>query len=257
MALFKDNIANDKQEEVVLKGIQPRNQFMYRVFKTLRTLSIIALIIAALLFASTFVKQTANITGHPIFRHIILYCGVLALGLLLLAFIVKGLFLRKAPFDDWVFEIAQKRLGTDVIFYDRKYIYIEYDRSGKEVDKKEFVTEMSDKSIHFSYFYIKTFIDRGVIQVECKKRQPIPKMAKFKQEDDLFWNIIPVGLCINTNTQQVSPIAWYLNDQNKNPSLYPTIPSTSMLIAGGTGCFSEQTPIRMFNTLERPYDSTM
>ena len=66
--------------------------------------------------------------------------------------------------------------------------------------------------------------------VECKKRQPIPNKASFSPNDDKFWNIIPMGLTINPNTQKISPIGWYLNDQNKNDELYETVPSTSILI---------------------------
>ena len=47
----------------------------------------------------------------------------------------------------------------------------------------------------------------------------------------------------------VSPIGWYLNDQNKNDELYETIPSTSILICGGTGCYDKDTPIFMYDTL--------
>ena len=85
--------------------------------------------------------------------------------------------------------------------------------------------------------------------VECKKRQPIPNKAVFSKNDDKFWNIIPLGLCINTNTQKISPMGWYLNDQNINEELYNTIPSTSILIAGGTGCFEKNTPILIYDTL--------
>ena len=85
--------------------------------------------------------------------------------------------------------------------------------------------------------------------VECKKRQPIPNKASFSEKDDKYWNIIPMGLTINPNTQSVSAIGWYLNDQNINDALYTTVPSTSILICGGTGCHEENAPILMYNTL--------
>lgn len=225
-----DGIANSHDDVQVLKGIQPKHQICYKVFKFCRLMSILLLIGDAVFFAFTFIPTMQFITKYKIYRLGILGLVGISVLLLLIALIDKLLFLRKAPFDDWVYEIAEKRLGTSIIFYDSKYIYINYDRGGKEVDKKEFITEMSDKSIHYSYYYIKTFIDQGVIMVECKKRQPIPERASFSPNDDKFWNIVPMGLTINGNTQKVSPIGWYLNDQNKNDELYETVPSTSILI---------------------------
>lgn len=244
-----DGIANSHDQEQILKGIQPKHQVAYKIYKFCRIYMILSLLIAGMLFGLTFIHMLDMITTHKFYRLFII--GVLISGvvMLLFGFVIRATFLRKAPFDDWVYEIAEKRLGTSLIFYDSKHIYINYDRSGKEVDKKEFVTEMSDKSIHYTYYYIKTFIDQGVIMVECKKRQPIPERASFSEKDDKFWNIVPMGLTINPKTQSVSPIGWYLNDQNKNPELYETIPSTSILICGGTGCYAEDTPILMYDTL--------
>lgn len=255
MAIMDDkNIADDKQDEVVLRGIQPRRQRCFKFFKATRLIGIFFVFFTLVGFILPRINTFDNITqirhnGHNIFMYAILIVGAIGFGSLFLAFITKLLFLKRPPFDDWVYEIAQKRLGTDIIFYDGKHLYIQYDRSGKEVDKKEFVTEMSDKSIHYSYFYVKTDIDQGYIVVECKTRQPIPQKASFSPDDDKFWNIIPMGLTINNTTQKVSPIGWYLNDQNINEELYKTIPSTSILICGGTGCLDKDTPVLMHNTL--------
>lgn len=244
-----DGIANSHDEVQVLKGVHPKHQICYKIFKFCRLTASLMLGIGILLFGLTFVPTLDMITKLKFYRYFIIFLVLCALFLILIGLIDKLLFLRRAPFDDWVFEIAEKRLGTSIIFYDSKYIYINYDRSGKEVDKKEFITEMSDKSIHYSYFYRKTFIDQGVIMVECKKRQPIPNRASFSPNDDKFWNIVPMGLTINQKTQMISPIGWYLNDQNINDALYETIPSTSILICGGTGCYDKDTPILMYNTL--------
>lgn len=250
MAIIDDTkIADDKQQETVLKGIQPRRQKMFAAFKACRFIGIMLLILSAGMFAVTFIENFKKITGKPAFRWSVLILALAGLFCLFMMLMIRILFLRKAPFDDWVFEIAQKRLGTEVIFYDGKRIYISYDRGGKEVDKREFVTEMSDKSVHYSYFYKDTDIDQGYIIVECKERAPIPEMASFSPEDDKYWNIIPMGLTINNNTQKIAPVGWYLNDQNMNPDLKETIPSTSMLIAGGTGCYAKNTPILMYDTL--------
>lgn len=244
-----DGIANSYDDELVLKGIQPRHQISYKIFKGCRIIAILITVLAGLFIGLMFVPNLKLLTGLKFYRYLIALCFLIAIVCTIFAILVKITMLRKAPFDDWVFEIAQKRLGTDVIFYDSKNIYIQYDRSGKEVDKREFVTEMSDKSIHYSYFYVKTFIDEGVIMVQCKKRQPIPNRASFSPADDKFWNIVPMGLTINPNTQKVSPIGWYLNDQNINDELYTTVPSTSILICGGTGCYDKNTPILMHDTL--------
>ena len=244
-----DGIANSHEQEQVLRGVQPKHQIAYKIYKFCKIYMILGLFFAVLLYVLKLVPVMNFITKYKIYTYIVLGTAASSVVVLLFGFMVKGLFLRKAPFDDWVFEIAEKRLGTSIIFYDSKHIYINYDRSGKEVDKREFVTEMSDKSIHYTYYYIKTFIDEGVILVECKKRQPIPDRASFKPDDDKFWNIVPMGLTINPKTQSVSPIGWYLNDQNKNPELYETIPSTSILVCGGTGCLSKDTPVLMYDTL--------
>lgn len=244
-----DGIANSKDQVQVLKGIQPKHQNCYKFYKFCRITALLLLFGDGLLFALTFVPTFDLFTRFKIYRLFILIVLLGCLCLLLLAIIDKILFLRKAPFDDWVFEIAEKRLGTSIIFYDSKYIYINYDRGGKEVDKREFITEMSDKSVHYSYYYIMTDIDSGYIKVECKKREPIPTKASFTPNDDKFWNIIPMGLTINQTTQKISAIGWYLNDQNKNDELYETVPSTSILICGGTGCLDKNTPVLMYNTL--------
>lgn len=244
-----DGIANSRDDEQFLKGIQPRHQGCYKAFKVLRLIGILGLVSSGLLFALTFIEAMDIITANKIFRYFILIVAGFSGLCIGLAILDKKLFLRKAPFDDWVFEIAEKRLGTSIIFYDSQNIYIQYDRGGKEVDKREFVSEMSDKSIHYSYFYKSSVVDKGFIIVQCKKRQPIPDRASFTPEDDKFWNIVPLGLTINNSTQRVGPIGWYLNDQNKNEELYETVPSTSILIAGGTGCYAKRTPIVMYDTL--------
>lgn len=255
MALFDtqdEKIADSKEQEQVLKGIQPRHQIAFKVFKGSRVLGIFGIIFAVMLIIlQKYVHAFDMITSLKIYGYAIKMFLLAAAACFLVMSITKMLFLRRAPFDDWVFEIAEKRLGTDVIFYDSKHIYIQYDRSGKEVDKRDFVSEMSDKSIHYSYFYVKTFIDEGVILVECKKRAPIPDRASFTPNDDKYWNIIPLGLTIHPVRQKIAPIGWYINDQNINEELYETVPSTSMLICGGTGCFDGNTPIKMYDTLVR------
>lgn len=236
MALI-DRIADTRDDELQLKGIQPIHQKAYSLFKGSRFVMFMALGFLALCISMIFVESLYDITHHPYFPFVIIFFGLVTIISFILVIFTFILFLRKPPFDDWVFEVAQKRLGTQTIFYNSKCLYIGYDvATAKEVDKKDFVTEMSDKSNYYSYFYVNTFIDQQVIQVECTKRQPIPERAMLNLEEDLHPNIIPVGLTINHLTQRVSPISWTLNPNEKNPEFVETMPSVSFIICGGTGC---------------------
>lgn len=226
------------QEQEKLRGVIPQHYLAYRIFIVLRWAALAFVIFSVIFFGGQFIDNPlfSMISQSRYYRMGILVLLGCAAACLVFCGLIWLIWLRKPPFDDWVFEIAEKKLGTEVIYYNSRCLYIQYDRaSAKEVDKKEFVTEMSDKSIHYSYFLVKTFIDEGVIQVECTRRQPIPERASFSADDDLYWNIIPIGLTVNQVTQGISPIGWYLNDQNKNDLMVETVPSTSILIAGGTG----------------------
>ena len=233
MALI-NKIADTRDDELQLKGIQPIHQKAYGLFKGSRFVMFMALGFLALCISMIFVESLYDITHHRYFPFVIIFFGLVTVISFILVISTFILFLRKPPFDDWVFEVAQKRLGTQTIFYNSKCLYIGYDvATAKEVDKKDFVTEMSDKSNYYSYFYVNTFIDQQVIQVECTKRQPIPERAMLNLEEDLHPNIIPVGLTINHLTQRISPISWTLNPNEKNPEFVETMPSVSFIICGG------------------------
>ena len=152
-----DGIVNTHDQDQILRGVQPKHQIAYKTYKACIYLLIIGLLLTALFFGITFVPMPVDflqgIIQSETYRKFVLICGAVSIGIFLIGLLIKLLFLRKAPFDDWVYEIAEKRLGTSLIFYDSKHIYINYDRSGKEVDKREFVTEMSDKSVNYSYYY--------------------------------------------------------------------------------------------------------
>lgn len=229
----------EREGEEKLRGVIPQHYLAYRIFKVFRIAAILFAILALILFILGFTNNRALVllTDSDYYGTLIfILLGITGVSCLFML-ILYVLFLRKPPFDTWVYEVAQKRLGTEVIYYNSKCLYIGYDvAAAKEVDKRDFVTEMSDKSDHYSYFYVDTFVDQQIIQVECTKRQPIPERASFDKDDDLFWNIIPIGLTINHVTQNVSPVGWWLNDNNKDERLVATVPSTSILIAGGTGC---------------------
>lgn len=245
-----DGIVNTNDKERVLKGIQPRHQTAYKIYKFCRYIFFLCIIAALIGFALTFVEATKKFTGLAFYRYGLIVLVIIGILFIVFGMVVKAIFLRKPPFDDkWVLDIANKFLGTELIYYDSKYIYIEYNRTSQEKDKREFVTDMTDKSPNYSYFYIDTNIEQGVIIVECKKRAPIPKTAEFKREDDKCWNIVPLGLCVNTTTQQISPVGWRLNDTENNPELLDLGPAYHVLIAGGTGCFEPNTPIPVYDTL--------
>lgn len=232
-----DGIADDKKQERVLYGIQPRRQKIYKFYKLLRLYFWFILAFSIIMIGVTFIQDSTvqSITGNKYYRYIAIGILGITLVILLILLFIKHILLRKCPFDDWVYDIAQKRVGTDVIFYDNKYLWIQYDRGNKEVDKKDFVIEMSDKSDKYSYFYIKTWIDEGVLQVETKKKTVIPDKASKNMEDDKYPNIIPVGLARDDVHQKISPIGWWINDNEKNKEMIMTSPSVSMLIVGGTG----------------------
>lgn len=229
-----DKIADTHEYEQVLKGVQPRHQVAYKLFKG-------GIIIGPLMagFGIAVYYILANDVTFKFLLSIINIVSFLCVGvgilIFLLAIFIKLLFLRKCKFDNWVFDIAQKRLGTDVIYYDSHRLYIQYDRSIKNTDKKDFVQEMSDKSENYSYFYVDTDIDAGVVIVECTKRSPIPKSAMFKQEDDRVWSCVPMGLSINTDTQKISPLDWKINNAEKDEEAINAIDSVHILISGSTG----------------------
>jgi DNA segregation ATPase FtsK/SpoIIIE-like protein len=66
-----------------------------------------------------------------------------------------------------------------------------------------------------------------------KKSNKIPTEAILMDSTDKVWNFIPLGVTIRKNKEV--PVGWYLNDQNYVEGAYDTLPSTSILIAGGTG----------------------
>ena len=66
-----------------------------------------------------------------------------------------------------------------------------------------------------------------------KKSNKIPKETILMDKTDRVWNFIPLGVTVRKNKEV--PVGWYLNDQNIVEGVYQTLPSTSVLIAGGTG----------------------
>lgn len=208
---------------------------------TIRFYAIFGAIVAFILWVAMFFlpedadgifKMLVDIS-NKINLHNLLFMGLIIdiCFILLLTFT----FLRKCKFDHWIMDIAKKRIGTDRVYYTPKVLYLTYDRGIKEKDKADFVTELSSKSEDFTYYLGDTYINDDVIEIIAKEKCPIPKKAPFDKSKDIYWNIIPLGDCVNNELQQVTPLGWYLNDLNTNDSFMNTIPSTSYLIAGGTG----------------------
>ena len=154
-------------------------------------------------------------------------------GVLLLFVWLVGL--RPPHFDNWVKDIAKKRLSTDYIWYDRHYIYVHYDVSLQQKDIEEFVREISNKSELFTYYLDNVDINSYSVAINIAKKKPIPKRCTIDISKDTVWNFVPLGLAVNDELKDVTPIGWYLNNEEKAEGVVQTLPSTSMLIAGGTG----------------------
>lgn len=159
--------------------------------------------------------------------------AIIILSVLLL--LVWFFFLKRPVFDSWVLTIAHRRLGTQKVYYTRKRLYISYDVTLNRKDIKEFITEISDKSNKWTYFLQKLDIDNYYFSMTISKKQEIPKRCVINKSTDTVWNFIPMGEARNDKTKKVSVIGWYLNDNKARPEAIESLPSTSLLIAGGTG----------------------
>ena len=218
-----------------IKGIIPLHYSTYLFYKRCLILLVIAVVIYGLLvlFRSRLSYSILGIDILSILSKLVVVVILLLVGILLF---IKFIILRKCHFDDWIYDICSKRLGTETIYYDSRYLYIDYDRaSTKELDKYEFATEMSDKSEFYSYYLVKTYINEGVLQFKTKKKEQIPNKAVRNEKEDLYYNLFPIGLAVNNEAQTVSPIGWYINNQNINENYVPTLVSVSSIICGGTG----------------------
>lgn len=175
-----------------------------------------------------------NLAMNTLFLHYI----AIAIGVICLiaTIFIKVKFINEPKLDDWVFEIASRRVSSRYALYDNRLHYLDYDISLKHKDINELILEINDKSEKYTYYMGKVDIDKGLFELRAVKRSPIPDKATLNIEtDDKNWNNIPLGLAVNKKLQQVSPIAWKLNDTIKDKELIDTLPSVSLLITGGTG----------------------
>lgn len=227
---------DNSKEQQILTGILPKHLAMDRLRKVLLYGGIFFIVLSIMMFIAHITGKLLVVTGLVIYQRAMIFLFLIGIISFVLMGIVYFLFLRKCKFDDWMLEIAHKYLGTQVIFYTNKRLLIQYDRNGREVDKREFVTRLSDLSEHYTYFFVKTYIDIGFIEVVVTEKQPVPEVAPFTYDDTRKdWNNIQLGLAVNTSTLKVAPLCWKLNDNIKDKKIINTIPSTSLMVCGGTG----------------------
>lgn len=235
------------ETEQVLKGIQPKNQAAYRLFKKLRALTVGVLILGILLSASKFIRSADFITQNDLFSVLILFVLMVAVGCLLLSFVVKAIFLRKVDFDYWAFEIFSKRLGSQVLYYTSSCIYVDYDISLKHKDILEAISECTDKSMYYTYFFVQTYIDSHVVCIEITKKKPLPESCEKTELETSTWNIIPFGLAVDELTQTIAPVGWFVTNDEKNDRFIQTSESVVVMVIGGTGCHAVGEEVPMFN----------
>lgn len=66
-------------------------------------------------------------------------------------------------------------------------------------------------------------------------KDKIPSTATLDTKIDTVYNFIPLGVTYDKKKDKKVTIGWYLNDEHLNKKAYETIPSSSLLITGGTG----------------------
>ena len=143
--------------------------------------------------------------------------------------------LKKPKFDDWIVDLAYKHMSSKYIWYKKKKLFIDFDRNLNKKNVMEFIRELCDKSDHYTYYFNEIIIDQGIASLTVTKKQEIPTKSSLDLSKDTAWNIIPLGDAVNHKLKNVSPVCWWLNDNNKRKDVIETTPSTSILISGGTG----------------------
>lgn len=235
MLAFTKGLVDDKTQEQKIKGLQPKNRISLYTYISLMWMFAVSLSTSILCFVFLNYFPISSTMITDILELGFTYLLVFSVLFIVLAILVKQLMLRKCGFDDWVYEIANATLGTNVIFYNSKSIYIQYNRNNKEVDKKEFVQKMTERSERFSYFYIKTWVDEGFIEVRCTPRQEIPKRVLWDKDLSSVPNFVPIGVGLNTVTKELAPVGWYFNSNQIDEKSIVTEPAVSIAIVGTSG----------------------
>ena len=130
---------------------------------------------------------------------------------------------------------ASTRLRSSVIYYTPKKILVDYDVTLRPKDLIDFVDEISNYSKHFTYYYHEQDIDQAILPITPVRKQPLPTKCTLNIKDDTIWNIIPLGEAVNHELKKITPIGWWLNNENKREDMVPTLPSSHILISGSTG----------------------
>lgn len=187
------------------------------------------------LFKGTdFYKAALNLSNNtPSIVYTILIGSIIFIAILCL--LLYEILLKPPKYDRWIIDIAKKRLSSEYILYDKNNLCINFDVSLKKKDLITFVQEISNKSNKYSYYLTNINIDERIIIINTSKKKNIPLKCSINKEKDKCWNIIPLGECVNNELKNITPIGWCLNDTIKEENILPTLPSTSLVIAGGTG----------------------
>jgi hypothetical protein len=224
----------DKDVKVV-----PTNPIWLRINNVLLiSLAIcIGLIVALSMFVTQFqIKNKQNEAILTLFvskvNGILVIISVLILILVIIVNVTK---LRHPKFDLWVTKIAKDKLSTETIWYNKEKLFFGYDVNINRKQIQDFVREITSKSNKYTYYLGRIDIDQQVIVITPVIKKEIPKKCNVDKEHDDKWNFIPLGLAENHELRDITPIGWYLNNDDKMDRIVNTLPSTSILIAGGTG----------------------
>lgn len=155
-------------------------------------------------------------------------------GLLITLLFIYFIFFRKR-FDKWIEEIAVRTLSSQVIYYNRKTLFVDYDINLTKKEALDFINKISQRSRKYTYYFNSIDVDNALVYIDVAKKHEVPKKATVDKKKDLNWNIVQLGEAVNHELRDVTPIGWWLNDENKDNSMVETIPSNSIIISGGTG----------------------
>ena len=75
---------------------------------------------------------------------------------------------------------------------------------------------------------------RKIRKIQNKISDTIPTSVFISDEEESCWNAVPIGVTADVD-ENIIPVYWYLNDQNRCERAFDTIPSTSFLICGTNG----------------------
>lgn len=234
---------HQKEEEYIAKMVHP--------ISSLKFILIVFSILSGCLFYALNYKHFLNIT-LPIYVYLV------PVALTVLSFI----FLHPTPLDVWVPHVASSRIGTSYCKICLRCLVIDYDIVNSKKDINKFIEEITDKSEDWNYF-IKNISPRTMkIKIKVRPKVKIPNKANFTGEwaNNEQWNYIPLGICLTDNSV-LGSINWMLNDNNKvKGECKETIPSTSFLVAGGTGSGKsvlENNIIRHCNTFNENFQTML